>query len=96
MEEVKVTSLFPDIIKGIDNETLERIGGVIYDAATRHIIAFFRETVDFKQITSEAVSFLAGGAGLSILNFGVSTMGFAVVLRRVSNIADVCKRTERF
>lgn len=90
----KVTSAISDVLKGLDNGIFERIGGAIYEVTTGRIIAFLRETVDFKQVTSEAVSFLNGGAGLSILNFGVATMGFAVVLRRVNKIAKRLEETQ--
>lgn len=91
---LKVTSPISDILlKALANGTFERIGGAIYDTTGR-LIAFLRETVDFKQVTSEAVSFLNGGAGLSILNFAVATMGFAVVLRRVNNIAKRLEETQ--
>ncbi|BAY14179.1 hypothetical protein [Calothrix sp. NIES-2098] len=92
MIELQTTFEIPDwIVQGLESQEYVRIGGVIRDAKTKHIIAMLRETVpDISQASTLLTQ--AGSVaslvnlGVSILNLGVSVIGFALILKRLKQI----------
>lgn len=103
-DRITVTSVQSDvqeILKDLASETIERIGGAVCNVATGQIIAFLREVGDSKQVLSNVASCLRVAAGFSpahfggtILNFGVATMEFTVIEKRVQNLEDRLKKTQ--
>ena len=79
------------ILQGLDNGEYIRIGGVIRDARTKHIVAMLREIApDISQastLLSQAGSVASLlNLGVSIINLGVSVIGFALILKRLKEI----------
>jgi len=79
------------IVQGLESREYVRIGGVIRDAKTKHIIAMLREIApDISQASTLLTQ--AGSVasllnlGVSILNLGVSVIGFALILKRLKGI----------
>jgi hypothetical protein len=95
MDAVKITSSLSDLLtQGLDSGALERIGGMIREVATRRIVAFLRDLSPLQGAASELVGFLASGPGVGVLNLGVATMGFVVLLTRVNTIEQRLQRTQ--
>lgn len=79
------------IVQGLESREYVRIGGVIRDAKTKHIIAMLGEIApDISQASTllnqagSVASLL--NLGVSILNLGVSVIGFALILKRLKKI----------
>src|SRR5215472_3908440 len=95
MDAVKIISSLSDFFtQGHDAGALERIGGVIREVATGRIVAFLRELSPLQGAASELVGFLGSGPGVGVLNLGLATMGFVVLLRRVNTIEQRLQRTQ--
>jgi hypothetical protein len=82
------------IVQGLESQDYIRIGGVIRDAKTKHIIAMLREIApDISQASTlltqagSVASFL--NLGVSIINLGVSVIGFALILKRLKAIEKI-------
>lgn len=85
MEQINVTlSVSEAIIKGISEGIYTRIGGLIYENATKLVFGFLRELSGVKTIPSELLTLIGEGHGIGALNLGLSTMGFVILLRRVN------------
>lgn len=74
-----------EIAEGLRNGTLERVGGVIRDPQTKQVIAWLRETTPN---ISPVSSLLQVGATASVLNLGISVMGFAVINQRLNELEE--------
>ncbi len=75
--------LTTEVLKG----TLKIVGGVIRDPQTGRIVAHLREVSDLGgQVSSLLTGLLPYGPVVGILNLGVTTMGFAVMLQRLGII----------
>jgi len=84
MNKVNPTFVVPQkITQGLTNGSLERVGGVIYEPRTKRVVACIRETTP---TVSPVSKLLQIGASASILNLGVTMMGFAVVNQRLDLI----------
>jgi hypothetical protein len=85
MSTVNATFYIPKLIEqGLSNGTYERIGGVIRESNSKQIVAWLREGSDASKILESVL--LNVGSVSSILNLAVSTIGFAVVLKRLGVI----------
>jgi tetratricopeptide (TPR) repeat protein len=87
------------IVKGLANGTLERVGGVIRYVATKQVVSWLREvepnssTVLIEHQLKELGQNLQLTQGIlqvttaaSMLNLGVSVMGFAVISQRLKEL----------
>lgn len=92
MIELKTIFELPNwIVQGLEDGEYVRIGGVIRDAKTKHIVAMLREIApDIAQastLLTQAGSIASLlNLGVSILNLGVSVIGFALILKRLREI----------
>jgi hypothetical protein len=85
MTTVNATFYIPKLIEqGLANGTYERIGGVIREANSKQIVAWLREGSEAGKILESVLPDV--GAVSSILNLAISTIGFAVVLKRLGAI----------
>lgn len=85
MTTVNATFYIPKPIEqGLSNGTYERIGGVIREANSKQIVAWLREGSEVGKILESVLPDV--GAVSSILNLAISTIGFAVVLKRLGVI----------
>lgn len=92
MIELQTTFEIPNgIVQGLERGEYVRIGGVIRDAKTKHIVAMLREIApELAQASTlltqagSIASFL--NLGVSILNLAVSAIGFALILKRLREI----------
>ena len=85
MTTVNATFYIPKLIEqGLSNGAYERIGGVIREANSKQIVAWLREGGEAGKILESVLPNV--GAVSSILNLAVSTIGFAVVLKRLGVI----------
>lgn len=90
METVTATFSIPDWInEGLKTKTYERVGGVIRDFRTKQIVALLRETVPY--VTQASTILSQFGSAASILNLGVSVIGFVVVIKRLGEIEQRLK-----
>jgi hypothetical protein len=74
----------PEIATGLADGIYERIGGVIREVGSKHVVAWLRE------IPSVSLNPLA-----SVLNLSVSVMGFAVVLQKLNHLEGILKRNQQ-
>jgi len=85
MATVNATFYIPKLIEqGLSNGTYERIGGIIREANSKQVVAWLREGSQAGKILESVLPDV--GAVSSILNLAVSTIGFAVVLKRLGVI----------
>jgi tetratricopeptide (TPR) repeat protein len=83
------------VTEGLTNQTYERVGGVIRDAKTKQVVAWLREigssTLSSKWMTVASVL----TPSLSLLNLGLSTMGFVWILRRLDELEKCLQETQK-
>jgi hypothetical protein len=85
MTTVNATFYIPKHIEqGLSNGAYERKGGVVREASSKQVVAWLREGSDAGKILESVLPNV--GAVSSILNLAVSTIGFAVVLKRLGDI----------
>ena len=72
-----------EISVGLSNGNLERIGGVIRKTKTKEVVACIRETTPNISPVSKLLQI---GASASVLNLGVTMMGFAIVNQRLNEL----------
>lgn len=93
MKAVEATFVVPSrIAKGLQSEEYVRVGGVIRDAQTGHIVAMLREVAPSLSQASTILSQF--GSIASILNLGVTVIGFAIVINRLGKIEQRLKQTQ--
>ncbi|AFZ25152.1 hypothetical protein Cylst_2981 [Cylindrospermum stagnale PCC 7417] len=94
METVTATFSIPNWIEdGLKNLTYERYGGVIRDSKTKSIVAMLRETTpNLRQTGTILFQF---GSVASVLNLGVSVIGFAIVIKRLGEIEQQVKKVQK-
>lgn len=98
MDNIRVMSeMPPDIHEGLENGKLKQVGGVILDCAKREALAFLREA--YETVGEDLVKDLTAGVALSAtnaatFNLAISTMGFAVVIRRLGVIEGNVRRIQ--
>ncbi|MBD2771800.1 hypothetical protein [Iningainema tapete] len=92
MIDIQTTFEIPDwIVQGLERGEYVRIGGVIRDAKTKHIVAMLREIAP--ELAQASTLLTQAGSiasllnlGVSILNLAVSVIGFALILKRLKEI----------
>jgi hypothetical protein len=85
MGTVEATFAIPDWIEqGLESGDYVRFGGVIRDAKEKHVIAMLREVLPNLSQASTILSQF--GSIASILNLGISVIGFAIVIKRLGEI----------
>lgn len=93
MNTVEATFAVPGWIeKGLESQAYERVGGVIRDTQTKHIVAMLREVAPSLSQASTILSQF--GSVASILNLGVSVIGFVIVIKRLGEIEQQLKQTQ--
>ncbi|MEH2086315.1 hypothetical protein [Nostoc sp.] len=94
MENVTATFVIPNwIIEGLKNQAYERVGGVIREVGSKKVVSWLRE-VSPSLIQSSTI-LLQFGSAASILNLGVSVIGFAIVIQRLEEIEQRLKILEK-
>ena len=124
MIPIQVTFALPSlVVKGLQDGTLERVGGVIRDVTSKKIVTWLRDSnsVDpsvisvasegfsdvnkrldgvenqidsLGQTLQGSQSILQVSTAASILNLGVSVMGFAVIAQRLNEIENQLKQAQ--
>ena len=84
------------IVKGLANGTYERVGGVIREVATKRIVTWLREQgannssgnqlEEFGRSLQITQGILQVTSAVSILNLGVSVIGFVVIAQRLKEL----------
>ncbi|WP_449418137.1 lecithin retinol acyltransferase family protein [Phormidium nigroviride] len=92
MQAVSATyQVSEDISAGLSNGSLERVGGVIRKTNTTQIVACVRETTPNISPVSKLLQI---GASASILNLGVTMMGFAIINHRLNELEQRLKQAQ--
>lgn len=82
----------PDIVSGLNSGDLTRIGGVVREAASGRIVAHLQEVGRGTDALQQGLKAVAGlsqiAAGASVLNLGVSAIGFAYTAHRLNQISS--------
>jgi tetratricopeptide (TPR) repeat protein len=88
MKTVQATFQIPEhIAQGLSNGTYERVGGVVREKGSKQVVAWLREIFELSEPALSNISGLSlVSAVSSTLNLAVSTMGFAIVLKRLDDI----------
>ena len=91
MDTVTATFVLADwIAKGLASGDYVRIGGVIQEAGTKKVVAWLREAgstaAQLPQRLQQAQGILLMGSTASVLNLGVSVMGFALVIQQLKGL----------
>jgi hypothetical protein len=73
-----------EIAKGLANGLYERSGGIVRKVGNKQVVAWLREVSGSPLNPATILSGLSGTA--SILNLGISVMGFAVVLQKINHL----------
>ncbi|MBN3938883.1 hypothetical protein [Nostoc sp. NMS9] len=101
---VTVTFMLADwIIKGIADGTLERVGGVIREVGSKHIVTWLREQgsptgnqlgeIGRSMLLTQGI--LQVTSAVSILNMGVSVIGFAVIAQRLKELEQRLQQAQK-
>ena len=105
MEALTTTFLIPDWISaGLTGGLYERVGGVIREVGSKHVVSWLRE--DFNPIDgfvpptgslpsiNLATGMLQITSAASMLNLGVSVIGFAVIAHRLSELEQRLQKSQ--
>lgn len=93
MDTVTATFSIPDAIdQGLKNGNYVRFGGVIRDAQTKQVVAMLREVAP--NLTQGTTILSQLGSVASILNLGVSVIGFAIVIKHLGEIEQRLKQVQ--
>lgn len=89
------------IVEGLSNGSYERLGGVVRETGSKQVVTWLRENMkSYSALSnSSALSSAATAASnlsnvASVLNFAISTMGFAIVLKRVDVIEQQLEQAQ--
>lgn len=94
MSSVTATFIIPEWIKaGLESGIYERVGGVIRESGTKRVVTWLREG-GITPPTPPMGLLLNIAASASVLNLGVSTMSFAVVIKRLQDLEKRLKATQ--
>lgn len=92
MSQVSATFVVSEeIAEGLNNGTLERVGGVIRETHTKQVVTWLRETTPN---ISQAPMLLQLGSVASVLNLGVSVMGFTLVMQRLQELEQRLQKAQ--
>ncbi|MFN6540937.1 MAG: hypothetical protein RM021_031975 [Nostoc sp. EkiNYC01] len=90
MENFTTTFVIPNwVAEGLKNQAYERVGGVIREVGSKKVVTWLRE-ISPTLIQSSTILSQFGSAA-SILNFGISVIGFAMVIKRLGEIEQRLK-----
>lgn len=94
MNTVEATFVVPEwISEGLKSQAYERVGGVIRNTKTKQIVTMLREVApNLSQATTILSQF---GSVASILNLGISVVGFALVIKRLGEIDQRLQQTQQ-
>jgi hypothetical protein len=97
MTAMEVSAEIPqEIVKGLESGLYERIGGAIRDVETQQVVAWLREAYELgSPVISEVLSLSSTAADASTLNLALSTMQFAVVMKRLQVIEKQLKEMKQ-
>lgn len=93
---VTVTFMLADwIVKGLTDGTLERVGGVIREVGSKRVITWLREInlPPSKEIFPPGILQVTSAA--SILNLGVSVIGFVVIAQRLKELEQRLQQAQK-
>jgi tetratricopeptide (TPR) repeat protein len=98
------------VVKGLENGTFERVGGVIREVATKKVVGWLREISSanpyqkFTEIENQLGAVQNGlkltqgmlqlSTAASLLSLGVSVMGFAVITQRLNDLEQRLRETQ--
>ena len=89
------------VAQGLQNGSLERVGGIVRDASSKRVVMWLQEggsslSKPLGQPPLAGIDFLAGGSHplLAGANLGVSMVGFAMVLHHLNRISDQIRSLE--
>ncbi|MDJ0726416.1 MAG: hypothetical protein QNJ38_14995 [Prochloraceae cyanobacterium] len=95
MDKIQVTSVLTDaIVQGLIDGTLQRFGGVIQEVTTEKIVTCLRENEPLSMDWQNVESVLKLSSNASVLNLGLSVMGFAVISQKLETIEQNLKQTQ--
>ncbi|MCI0697850.1 hypothetical protein L0337_38355 [candidate division KSB1 bacterium] len=97
MSKIHVTSEMPQhLAKGLQDGRCERVGGAICDVESKQILAWLREASEIgAPIVSEFLSATVSvSTQANLLNLAISTMGFALVMKRLNSIEQQLKQAQ--
>lgn len=97
--QVTATFMLADwIVKGLADGTFERVGGLIRNAKTKQIVTWLREQRE-NNFTGKQLEELGLGmqvtSAVSILNLGVSVIGFAVIAKRLKELEQRLQQAQK-
>jgi hypothetical protein len=75
-----------EIAEGLANGLYERSGGIVRKVGSKQVVAWLREIPGSSLNPATVLSGLANTA--SILNLGISVMGFAAVLQKINHLEE--------
>jgi tetratricopeptide (TPR) repeat protein len=83
------------IVKGLRDGTLERVGGVIREVGSKRVITWLREvnSSPFKDLAPQGILQVTSAA--SILNLGVSVIGFVVIAQRLKELEQRLQQAQK-
>lgn len=94
MNTVEVTFAVPDwIASRVESQAYERVGAVIRDAQTKEVVTWLREVAP--SLSQASKIFSQFGSVASIINLGVTAMGFALVMNRLNEIEQRLNEIEQ-
>jgi hypothetical protein len=90
MATLTTTLVLPNwIVQGLESGIYERVGGVVRDAQTKQVVAWLRETGSIGRLVPQSLGLLPTlGAAVSVLNLAVTTIGFAVMIKRLGDLDE--------
>lgn len=92
MNQVNATFVISEeIAEGLNNGNLERVGGVIRETQTKQVVAWLREATPN---VSQVPAILQIGSVASVLNLGVSVMGFTLVMQRLKELEERLQKAQ--
>ncbi|QUY45453.1 hypothetical protein [Acaryochloris marina] len=96
MSSITATFILPESIKaGLASGIYERVGGVIRESGTKRIVTWLREGGIPHPPIPPIRSLLNFAASTSILNLGLSTMGFGLVMKRLHKLEMRLEDTQK-
>ncbi|OYD95620.1 hypothetical protein CDG76_11810 [Nostoc sp. 'Peltigera membranacea cyanobiont' 210A] len=96
---VTVTFMLADwIVKGLKDGTLERVGGVIREVGSKHIVTWLREQIPNNSTVNQLGELgrsVQVTSAVSILNLGVSVIGFIVIAQRLKELEQRLQQAQK-
>lgn len=96
MSFITATFILPKkIMEGLESGIYERVGGVIRESGTKRVVTWLREGgITDPPLPPPITHLLNISASASVLNLGVSTMGFGLVLKRLQDLEKRLNETQ--